>query len=130
MKQSQELLHAARQLLSGTQRAGDIPVDFAHGRSRGAALLARQALELAALRHMENTHDAINRPDFNAVFVVLNELADPEEREIIQRLAWAWSALSSACHTHAYPLEPTHAELYRWMEAIDAFIERNDPSPS
>ncbi len=130
MKQSRDLLKSARHLLGGTNRADHVTNNFAHGRSRGAALLARQALELAAIQHMENTHDAINRPDFSAVLVVLNELAKPEERECIQRLSWAWSALSSACHTHAYPLEPTHAELYRWMEAIDAFIERNDPNHS
>jgi hypothetical protein len=43
-------------------------------------------------------------------------------------LAWeivfTWSALSNACHHHAYELAPTAAELERRLDAVSRLVEK------
>lgn len=110
-----EMLQEARSLIAESSRAE-------HGRTRSAAILARQALEEAVILFMENNHDKIGRPDFNAILIVLEELASEDERPTIRDIAWTWSALSNACHAHAYSLEPTPAEVEGWLESIEKFL--------
>jgi hypothetical protein len=33
-----------------------------------------------------------------------------------------WTALSRACHHHAYELSPTAAELGTWLESVDELV--------
>jgi len=114
MKHIEDMLAEARKLIASTSAQ--------HGRTRSAAILARQALEEAMIAYMENNHDKIGRPDFNAVLVVLEELSDDKDRGAIRSIAWTWSALSNACHAHAYTLEPTPNEVEGWLESIEEFL--------
>lgn len=96
------------------------------GNARGAALLARQASEDAVETYLEKRYQKHirPRPDFWSMLVVLDVETDrmPELNQAAKRIAWTWSALSNACHAHAYPLDPTLDELERWIESIEAFV--------
>ena len=39
--------------------------------------------------------------------------------DLAGRTAYTWSALSQACHQHAYDLAPTASELSAWIETVD-----------
>jgi len=39
--------------------------------------------------------------------------------DLAGRAAYTWSALSQACHQHAYELAPTSWELSGWIETVD-----------
>jgi hypothetical protein len=41
-----------------------------------------------------------------------------------RRAAHAWAALTNACHHHPYELPPTAEELDRWLDAVQAMINR------
>ncbi len=95
----------------------------AHGRARGACLIARQALESAVENHIEAAYGKIDRPSFTTQLIVIEQMSldKPAQHALARRMAWTWSALSSACHAHGYPLEPTHEEVERWIETIEEF---------
>jgi hypothetical protein len=44
------------------------------------------------------------------------------------RVAYAWNALSHACHHHAYELAPTLAELADWIRTVERLqaVERGE----
>jgi enoyl-[acyl-carrier-protein] reductase (NADH) len=96
------------------------------GNARGAALLARQAVEDAVETYLETRYKKRihPRPDFWSMLVVLDAETDrmPELNHAAKRVAWTWSALSNACHAHAYPLDPTLDELERWISSIETFV--------
>jgi hypothetical protein len=48
------------------------------------------------------------------------------DTDLAGRAAHAWSALSRACHHHAYELAPTAAELEDWLSVVEELIERVD----
>ena len=50
-----------------------------------------------------------------AQLLCLRVYVDPD---LCRRAAWAWSALSRACH-HSYDLAPTAGELNAWFETVD-----------
>lgn len=116
MKGTKWLVREARRLM----------LDFdAPGNARGAALLARQALEDSVESYLEARYGALSpRPDFSSMLVVLDVQTDqkPILNELAKRISWTWSALSAACHVHAYPLDPTIDELERWLTTIDEFV--------
>jgi hypothetical protein len=39
-------------------------------------------------------------------------------------IVFTWSALSNACHHHAYELAPTAAELERRIDAVDRLVAK------
>ncbi len=94
-----------------------------HGRARGACLIARQALESAVEKYIEAAYGKINQPSFTTQLIVIEQMSldDPIRHALARRIAWTWSALSSACHAHGYPLEPTHGEVERWIQTIEEF---------
>lgn len=107
---SRELLSAADDLLSEPSPA------WAGRWPRAVALLVRQALE----RSMEELF-AVKAPplmgaSLRAQLLCLREWVSPE---LAGRVAWAWTALSVACHHHAYDLPPTAPELAAWLEVTD-----------
>ena len=95
----------------------------AHGRSRGASLITRQALEYAVQQHIEATYGKVGQPSFTTQLIVLEQMSldDPARHAVARRIAWTWSALSSACHAHAYPIEPTSEEVERWIRTVEEF---------
>jgi hypothetical protein len=100
----QELLTAAMRLMrrndAGT--AGIWP--------RAAALLARQALELAMAEMWAAKPQAtgLSRCSMRSQILCLAAYLDPDTAT---RAAYLSAALSHACHYHPYELAPTAAEL-------------------
>ena len=45
------------------------------------------------------------------------------DTELATRAGHAWSALSRACHHHAYELAPTAAELRAWIEVVERMVQ-------
>ena len=116
MTEVSKTLKNARDILN--DRAGN-----AHGRARGACLIARQALENAVKNYIEAKYGKIDQPNTTTQLIVMEQMSldDPVRHALARRVAWTWSALSSACHAHGYPLEPTHDEVERWIETIEEF---------
>lgn len=110
------MLSEARKLI------GAAPTD-GQNNMRSAAIVTRQVLEEALVEYMEKKHDKIRQPNFNAILVTLEYLSAEQDKEILRQVAWTWSALSNACHAHAYALEPTAAEVERWIEVVDKFLK-------
>jgi hypothetical protein len=105
---SEELLAEARRLIAhpNAATAGVWP--------RTAALLARQALELAlkglwgVRPETAGLADASMRSQLLCLTAYLGE-------GVAARAAYLFAALSRACHYHCYELAPTAAELDRWL---------------
>jgi hypothetical protein len=108
-----ELLTLSRGLLSRTdpEIAGLWP--------RASALLARQALESALDRYWTARGMALDACPTLAQLICLAQYLD--DRDLAGRVHHAWSALSDACHHHAYDLAPTAEELVSWLDVVDAF---------
>lgn len=104
------LLEAARGLLE-RQESGSSGLW-----ARASALLGRQALErlLADLWRLEapGTEEASMR----AQLICLPRYLEPR---LAGRIAYAWGALSEACHQHAYDLAPTVPEVRGWLAVVE-----------
>jgi hypothetical protein len=89
---------------------------------RAAALLARQALEAALIELWSRTHPGIERASMRCQLLCLPSFLS--DRELAGRAAHAWVALTFACHHHPYELPPTAEELDRWLDVVEAMIQR------
>lgn len=107
------LLAAARALLS------DAPKGVW---SRAAALTARQALETALdqmwARRAPGLQDATARAQLACLTDYLGDEA------LAAEVRFTWSALSHACHHHAYELAPTASELGHRFDSVERLIAR------
>ena len=87
---------------------------------RAAAFLARQALEDTLdelwLRNMPGVEKASRASQLACL-----SYASPD-RELADGVRIAWSALSRACHHHAYELAPTTAELDHWISQVERLV--------
>jgi hypothetical protein len=90
---------------------------------RAAALLARQALETAVAEHGRARNLPLADCSARAQFLYLRETGHPHQRDLTARAYHAWTALSRACHHHAYELAPTAAELEGWMGVVGEWVE-------
>lgn len=113
-------LAEARGVLAAARIAVQNPdTGLADAWPRAAALLTRQALELAVDALLA---DRIPHPDGISMRVrlaCLNELADPA---VAHEAAWLWGRLSTACHHHPYDLAPTGFELSEWIVRTEALV--------
>jgi hypothetical protein len=111
----EELLTAARQIIQrpDAATAGVWP--------RAAALLGRQALELAIAGLWEVNPEAFGLSDGNmrSQMLCLTAYLDPGTAT---RAAYLSAALSRACHYHPYELAPTAAELTRWLNETTRIV--------
>lgn len=89
---------------------------------RAAALLARQALETALADYGRARNLPLEDCSARAQFLYLRETGHPKQRDLTARAYHAWTALSGACHHHAYELAPTAAELERWMGVVGEWV--------
>jgi hypothetical protein len=48
---------------------------------------------------------------------------------VARQVAFAYAALSGACHYHSYELAPTAAELTLWIDAVEALIAELATTP-
>lgn len=88
--------------------------------ARSAALLIRQALEAATADVLAARAPGAQAATFAAQWVVLPEVLD--DPIVGRRAAWAWSALTVACHADELRLAPTASELRRWRDIAAALI--------
>jgi hypothetical protein len=87
---------------------------------RAAALLGRQALEMAVDDYWHERKLALDSCPTRAQLICLREyLAD---NDLAGRLHHTWNVLSRACHQHPYELAPTAGELKGWIDAAEAFV--------
>lgn len=109
----------ARTLLSFADELLSTPSEaWASRWPRAVALLTRQALE----RSMDELW-AVKAPPMlgasaRAKLLCLRSWVAPE---LAGRASYTWSALSQACHQHAYELAPTASELDGWLKTADEF---------
>jgi hypothetical protein len=105
----EELLAEARQLIQRPDAvtAGIWP--------RAAALLARQALELAMTALWDASPQAAGLSGCKMRSQLLC-LTTHVDEDTAARAAYLSAALSRACHYHTYELAPTAAELTRWLD--------------
>jgi len=92
---------------------------------RVSALLALEALEASLLRFWECRSLDLQGSSMRTQLICLRSyLEDPK---LAARTGHAWSALSRACHHHAYELGPTVGELRSWLSVVSELVERVGP---
>jgi hypothetical protein len=111
-----DIVKAARNLLDRTDpaTAGLWP--------RATALLGRQAIE-GALRDLWK----LRAPGVEKCSARSQLLCLPfylGEDVLAERVAYAWSALSRACHQHPYELAPTSPELLGFLQIAEELVAR------
>jgi hypothetical protein len=93
---------------------------------RVSALLARQALEASVVRLWERRTLDLQGCSMRAQLICLRTYLG--DADLAARAGHAWSALSRACHHHAYELAPTAAELRGWFSVVGELIQKVGPS--
>ena len=87
---------------------------------RASAILGRQALEIALDQLWARVAPGVENASGRAQLVCLPEYVDAE---LTSRIRYAWHALSTACHHHAYELPPIVSELNGWLNDVEALID-------
>lgn len=106
-----ELLRAADNLLSEAS-------DASAGRwPRAVAILCRQALEGSLYDFWRAKAPGVEAASERAQLLCVRTYVAPD---LAARTEHTWTALSRACHYHAYELAPTASELSAWLESVDA----------
>ncbi len=83
---------------------------------RAAALLARQALEVAMARLWDATAPGLERTPGRCQLLCLGDMLN--DRPLGGRVMLTWNVLSSACHHRVYELPPTATELNASLETV------------
>jgi hypothetical protein len=105
------LLRSARRALDG--ELGLPPSQV----TRSAALFIRTALESIVEEHLTRANLYCERAGMRVKLICLQvQLGEPAGSSA----AWAWAALSGACHHHAYELSPTQSEIEHLLNTISA----------
>lgn len=88
---------------------------------RLAAILGRQSIETSLERLWAvEQHPALGRASMRAQLLCADVYLGPD---LGRRVDYAWNALSTGCHHHAYLLEPTAGELAAHLETATALDE-------
>jgi hypothetical protein len=96
---------------------------------RTAATLARQALEAAVDAHWlaSARTAAMTRATMRSQLTCLPAYLD---EQVARQVAFAYAALTAACHYHPYELAPTAAELTSWIADVEALVAQlSQPNP-
>jgi len=93
---------------------------------RASALLALQALEGSVERLWRHKALEFRGCSMRTQLICLRSYLD--DAPLAARTGHAWSALSRACHHHAYELAPTSVELRSWFAVVDELLRRVGPS--
>jgi hypothetical protein len=109
------LLASARQLLDSHSEAtaGLWP--------RACAFLARQALEAAVdeIWAARPNTSGMAKCKMRSQLICLPTYLDAG---LAREITYVYSALSEACHYHAYELAPTAAEITHWLATLDRLL--------
>lgn len=84
--------------------------------TRAAGLLARTALERLVAGELTRRYPALGGASMRVQLICLSVLAG---ERIGAEAAWAWNALSSTCHHHAYELTPTAGEVEHLVRVVE-----------
>ena len=115
----------ARELLASGRSMIERPAGTISGVwPRAAALLIRQALEVALKTYWSAKAGGTEEVSMRAQLLCLEATLGDEQAA--RRAHGAWSALSRACHYHAYELAPTREELLGWCEDVAIVIDRTE----
>jgi hypothetical protein len=87
---------------------------------RAAALLARQALEESVRALWDRRALDLRACSMRTQLICLRTYLG--DADLAARTAHTWSALSRACHHHAYELAPTASELQGWFGTVGDLI--------
>lgn len=99
-----------KELADAAERVLVDPSDVLFGCwARASALLARQSLEAAMDLLWRTRSPIVAQCSTTAQLLVLPSYL--RDQEAARDAGYAWSALSRACHHHAYELPPTASEL-------------------
>ncbi len=111
-----KLLRAADDLLSA-------PAASLEGRwPLAVAILCRQALEGSMWELWRAKAAGVEDASYRAQLLCLRTYLG--DRDLAARIDHVWTALTHACHHHAYELPPTAVELARWYETVEEFVRR------
>ncbi len=88
---------------------------------RAAAMLGRQALEVAMARVWELTAPGMERTTARCQRLCVGTMLN--DHALGRRVELAWHVLSDACHHGVYDLPPTHAELRSALETVWALAD-------
>lgn len=91
---------------------------------RAAALLGRQSLEEAIDRYWVRTLPPMRGVTRKTQLACLDLYL--RDAELVGGIRIAWSALSRACHHHAYELSPAAPELDAWIATVERLVVRLD----
>jgi hypothetical protein len=112
------LLAAARDLLQRPDpaTAGIWP--------RASALLVRQALESALDDLWRRRAPGLEQCSMRAQLLCLAAYLNGHDHDddLAQRVSYAWTGLSRACHQHVYELSPTASELASWVDTVERLV--------
>ena len=86
---------------------------------RASAILGRQALEIALGQLWARVAPGVENASARAQLTCLPEYVDAQ---LAGRIRYAWHALSTACHHHAYELPPIASELNGWLDDVETLI--------
>ena len=87
---------------------------------RAVAFVTRQALEEALAGIWKYTYPGMEDARWSTQLACLDVVvSDPS---LVADIRAAWASLSRACHHHHYELEPTAAELDRWIRQTERFL--------
>ena len=89
--------------------------------SRAAAMLGRQALELAMDSVWALTAPGMERMTFRCQRLCLGVMIN--DPSLGRRVEWAWHVLSDACHHAVYDLPPSMPDLVSALETIWALAD-------
>jgi len=109
-------------LLAAARAVADRRAGWGASWPRVTAALTRQALEDAVRRLWTADEADMADQTMTDQLVCLPWSRRRLEPDVARQVRYAWSALSQACHAHAYELSPTTAELHRWIDQVDALV--------
>jgi hypothetical protein len=89
---------------------------------RASSILALRALEATLVRLWERRALDLRGCSTPTQLICLRSYL--QDAKLAARAGHAWSALSRACHHHAYELAPTSTELQSWFSAVAELVEK------
>ena len=95
---------------------------------RASALLALQALEASVERLWQGQRLEFHGCSMRTQLICLRSYL--EDAKLAARAGHAWSALSRACHHHAYELGPTAGELQSWLSVVSELVRVSSSPPA
>lgn len=110
------------ELLGAAERLIERPSETTrHVWARGAALLIRQALEMAMQRRLAERVSDLRALRWHTQLLALRDFTDSATAT---RAGQLWAALSSATHHHGYELPPSAQALRGWRAAVGEVVEQ------